>query len=74
MRLNHEEFRKLFRDRFNGNYHEASRQLGINISQVHRIITKDTEKGAGLLFVGRLIQWCKANGIDEEVFFYHDCL
>ena len=60
--LNIPAFEKLFTERFDGRYHEAARQTGIDVSQIHRIINQ--KQGAGIIVVERLIEWCNKNGVD----------
>lgn len=62
MNLNIKAFEDLFQNEFGGNYHEAERQLGIDASQLHRVLKQG--KGAGLLFMTRLSNWCVKKGID----------
>lgn len=68
MRLNFAAFDKLFMTKFSGNLHEASRQLNVDISQLHRIINKNT--GVGLLFIERFMKWCKANDEKAEDYIF----
>ncbi len=69
MYLDYLKFEGLFISEFQGNYHKASRDLGVDVAQIHRIVNK--KKGAGLLFVSCLMKWCRNNNIDvTDLFFY----
>jgi hypothetical protein len=69
MRFDIGAFDTLFMENFNGNYHEASRQLGVNVSQLHRILNK--KSGIGLLFVERFMRWCKTNNVESSKYFFY---
>ena len=62
MRLNILAFNKMFDEQFKGNYHEAARQIGADVAQIHRIVNK--KQNFGLVFVERLLEWCVQNNYD----------
>ena len=68
MRLNPDGFNKLFTETFEGNYHEAARQLEVDAAQIHRIINKGT--GAGITFIERLLNWCSKNQVDYNTLIF----
>lgn len=70
MRVNKDRLFKLMDDMAASNYRELARQLGVGVSQLHRILNKDSK--AGPVFLGKLRTFCKEKGLifDE---FISDC-
>lgn len=62
MKLNKKAFQQFFQDEFKGNYNLCGRCLQVSPAQVHRIINSDSQ--AGVVFLGRLIVYCKEKQID----------
>ena len=60
--LNSQNFNKLFREKFDSNYHEAARQLGTDAGYVHRIVSG--KRKAGVVFIERLLNWCSRNDVE----------
>lgn len=48
-------------------YRELGRKLDVPASNLHRLLNKDESK-AGLVFFGKLRDYCKENGLDFEEF------
>jgi len=73
MYLNKQKLRELMRKKADDNYHEFARQLGADVSQVHRIINTNCQ--AGPKFLGRFKIYCDKMGIEfYDYIFLHDPL
>ncbi|MEK4879361.1 hypothetical protein [Paenibacillus sp. FSL R5-0908] len=48
-------------------YRELARKLGVPASNLHRLLNKSESK-AGLVFMGKLREYCKDNELDFEEF------
>ena len=47
-----------------GNYNRFARELGLSPSQIHRYLS--TGVGGGKKFIGAIINFCRAKGLDFE--------
>jgi hypothetical protein len=66
--LNKEELKKLLYEKFNGNYTQMAKELRVNVAQLYRILEK--ESNAGAKFLGKLMFWCKQNGVDFNKYIF----
>lgn len=48
-------------------YRELARKLGVPAPNLHRLLNKEGTK-AGLVFMGKLRDFCKENGLDFDEF------
>jgi predicted transcriptional regulator len=48
-------------------YRELARKLGVPAPNLHRLLNKP-ESNAGLVFMGKLRDYCKENGLDFDEF------
>ncbi len=69
MFLEKEKVRELMVTKANGNYHEFSRQLGVDVAQLHRVL--NTGSNAGPKLLGKLMIYCQENNLDfnDYIFF-----
>lgn len=69
MYLNKEKLIDYMNTHYEGNYNKFSKDLKVEVAQLHRILNKDSQ--AGVVFMGRLHSFCKRNNIkfDEFIFF-----
>lgn len=61
---------KFMKDNYGGVYREFARDLGVEASQLHRILNGDNQ--AGVVFLGRLHKYCKQKGIDFQEFIFFE--
>jgi hypothetical protein len=66
--LNKEKVRKLMDEKANGNYHEFSRQMGVDVSQLHRVL--NTGSKAGPKFLGKLMRYCQDNNLNFKDYIF----
>lgn len=68
MKLNIEAIRVLINENFSGNRSAFAKAIGVDRTQVSLLLNKGT--GAGALFIGGLIAYCKNNGLDFEKYIF----
>ncbi|ANE46288.1 hypothetical protein SY83_08380 [Paenibacillus swuensis] len=66
MEINKIRVRKLLDEEAAGNYRELARILDVQVSQLHKLINKDSK--AGPVFLGKLRQYCIQKGIPFDDF------
>lgn len=66
MELNLNEFKKLFKSKFESNYNLAGRELGVSPAHVYRILKKQSK--AGPEFLKHLMIYCSNNNIDYRTY------
>lgn len=71
MFLNKEKVRELMNNKANGNYHEFSRQLGVDVAQLHRVL--NTESKAGPKLLGKLMKYCQKRNLDFYSYIFLEC-
>jgi hypothetical protein len=64
--INKDRLWQLLDDAADGNYRKLARLLGVQVSQLHKVLNKDSK--AGPVFLGRLRQYCKDNGLNFDEF------
>ena len=62
MKLNVENLKKLMQEKYNNNYHEFSRQTGVDVTLLHHILTG--KRNAGLKTINTLISFFKKNDLE----------
>lgn len=69
MYLKKDRVRQLMALKAKGNYNEFSRQLGVDVAQLHRVL--NTESNAGPKLLGKLMVFCKTNNLEfnDYIFF-----
>jgi len=70
MHLNKNKLGQLMDSKYGGNYRKFSLVLGVEVSQLHRILNSDSR--AGTVFLGRLHKYCINNGLIFEEFINFD--
>jgi hypothetical protein len=63
-----EKVRELMAANANGNYNEFSRQLGVDVAQLHRVLNTDSNAGPKLL--GKLMIYCQKNNLDFNSYIF----
>lgn len=66
MELNKDRLRALMEQIANGKYREFARMLNIQVSQLHKILNKDSK--AGPVFLGRLRHYCLEHNLPFDEF------
>jgi predicted transcriptional regulator len=66
MELNKKRLWQLLAEAAKGNFRELSRLLGVQVSQLHKIL--NTQSKAGPVFLGKLHTYCKENSLPFEEF------
>jgi len=66
MNINRSRVMQLINTEYGGNFTRFSKDLGIDISHVHRCLT--TGVGGGKKVIGAIIKYCKNKGLDFEEF------
>jgi hypothetical protein len=66
--LEKEKVRELMKNKADGNYNEFSRQLGVDVAHLHRVL--NTESKAGPKLLGRLMVFCKENDLDFNNYIF----
>jgi hypothetical protein len=62
MKVDAEKLFTLMKERCNGNYNKFARELQIDPSHLYRYMNNGI--GGGRKFIGAVIRYCRANGID----------
>ena len=70
MYLNKMKLLELMNTKHGGSYRKFSREIGIEASQLHRVVNSDAK--AGTVFLGRLHKYCINQGIVFEEFIYFE--
>lgn len=68
MRLNKAALTDLLNTKFNGNFTKFSKELGLNVAYVYRVLEKD--RNCGVKFYSCVIQWCKDNDVDYNQYIF----
>lgn len=66
MEINKDRLWKLMDDVAEGQYRKLARLLDVQVSQLHKVLTKDSK--AGPVFLGKLRKFCKDNGLNFDEF------
>ncbi|WP_029688108.1 hypothetical protein [Thermoanaerobacter sp. A7A] len=64
MNVNKVALKELLIKKFNGNYNKMAKALNVSPAQLYRIL--ESNSNAGAKFLGKLIVYCKNNGIDYD--------
>lgn len=70
MYLNKDYLMKFMLDNYGGVYRAFARDLGVEVSQLHRILNGDDR--AGVVFLGRLHKYCQHKNVDYQEFIFFD--
>ena len=68
MRLNKEALNKVLYDEYEGNYSRFSRELGLDVAYVYRVLVKD--RNCGTKFFSNVMKWCNEKGRDFNEFIF----
>lgn len=73
MEVKIEELKKLLEEKFQGNQTLFAVTLGIDRTHVNKVFKNG--KGAGAVFCGAIIKYCKENNLNEDdyIFFGSKC-
>ena len=64
-----DKFKKdILEQRFKGNYSQCAKTLGVEIPQLHRFLTSDSQAGAKLL--GAICSYCEAEGLNFRDYIF----
>jgi hypothetical protein len=66
--INKEKVRELMNREADGNYTEFSRQLDIEVAQLHRVL--NTKSNAGPKMLGKLALYCERNNYDFNDYIF----
>lgn len=66
--FNVEKFIELVEKRFDNNYTECSKEIGVNVSTISRIINKNVEPSTK--FLKLFSEYCKKNRIDVSKYIF----
>lgn len=66
MEINKDRLWKLLDDAAEGKYRKLARLLGVQVSQLHKVLNKDSK--AGPVFLGKLRTFCKENSLNFDEF------
>lgn len=66
MEINKDRLWQLLDDAADGNYRKLARLLGVQVSQLHKVLNKNSK--AGPVFLGRLRRYCKDTGLNFDEF------
>lgn len=69
MQINIEELKKLLDEQFNGNQTVFAKEMGLERTHVNKVF-KNNGKGAGSLFCGAIIKYCKEKNINYEKYIF----
>jgi hypothetical protein len=70
MLVNKEKFKtEIFEKRFHGNYNQCARSLGIEVSQIYRLLT-DEKSQAGAKMLGVIFAYCEREGLNFRDFIF----
>lgn len=64
-----EALEKLLNDKFEGNQTLFAQKLGLERTHVNKVF-KSKGKGAGAVFCGAILKYCKDNNIDAEKYIF----
>lgn len=67
--LNVEKFKELVEKRFNNNYTNCAKEIGVNVSTISRIINGETTE-ASTRFIKLFSEYCKKNRIDVKKYIF----
>ena len=68
MKLNKEALNMLLNNKFNGNYTRMSKEMGLNVAYVYRVLAKN--RNCGAKFFSCVMKWCSDNGRDYKEFIF----
>jgi hypothetical protein len=66
MEINKDRLWKLLDDVAEGKYRKLARLMDVQVSQLHKVLNKDSK--AGPVFLGKLRKFCKDNGLNFDEF------
>lgn len=66
--FNVEKFIELVEKRFENNYTKCSKEIGVNVSTISRIINKRAQPGT--MFLKLFSEYCKKNRIDVNKYIF----
>ncbi len=69
MEVNIEALEQLLVEEFNGNQTVFAQTLGLERTHVNKVF-RNKGKGAGALFCGAILKYCKEKNIDEEKYIF----
>ncbi|GGA32038.1 XRE family transcriptional regulator [Psychrobacillus lasiicapitis] len=70
MYLNKGILEKYMKDNYDGSYRKFARDLQVEPAQLHRILNSEAQ--AGVVFLGRLHNFCKSKNIDYNQFIFFE--
>lgn len=72
MKPNVEAIKALIDEKFGGNRSRFAEAIGVDRTQVTRVLNEGV--GIGKLFIGGMMKYCKANGLNfDDYFIYSEC-
>lgn len=66
MEINKDRLWQLLDDVADGKYRKLARMLDVQVSQLHKVLNRDSK--AGPVFLGKLRKYCKENGLNFDEF------
>jgi hypothetical protein len=69
MKPNIEAIQNLINNNFGGNRSKFAKAIGVDRTQVSIVL--NTGAGAGALFIGGLLAYCKKNNLEFEDYFFY---